>query len=852
MENNNLNICRKLVFCQIKTHKKISILSVLTVFLISMVYTLLFQFQSGEEQAYHLKYQKEFGSKSQIVYRNLTKEQADLLEEQENIKNLVRLQPAGYFGGEILEYRQPFLAAEDSGYAESVFAMPETGRMPQKAGEIALDTITLDSLGLPHELGTVFTAEWTKWGEEETQKTEFTLCGFWKGEVIQGEAYAWISEDMAEALVPGYRETQAGNQIVGMDIFNPRSLSKRADLMAEAAGISREQLQINADHYEQNIEKIKEKLSSYLIFICFAFAAGFLMLHSIFLISRQEREENLASMKSLGMTPRQTLYFSMGHMLWVCAAGIPLGCLAGGILFQGVGNTLLEVLTKSNPQLSGFSGFSVLKGGILGILTAGIAVLYDYRKLFFLTPVQILEHGSSRRGKRKSWKQVSLLRMAWVSVREGKGGFLVSVLLLFLASLLLCGTYIRYISYDADYYLEEMAVSDYTIADPSCSSEIQRYNEGAGDLKKELSQKLQGLPGVEDFGESLSHEVELTADETLYQTITRFYHGPCEWDETMSRKESMAGDFAWTEGFEKFEKEKTYTSVLYGTEGYALDFMTMPHYVLDGTFDAEKYASGDYVIAVGASAEAWISAAPAGSRIDIGDKTFTVLMTVQDPGLFLRGRNSKDTAFSLNYLMPPQALRALFPDIPVRQINFNLPKEYRKAVEEVLKPYEEQGEIFVERRTERVREFSRDTFVAISVQLVIGLFLLLIAVLNYGNVMLSRMILRKKSFALYQGLGMSASGVRRMVLYEGLFYSIGSMLSVFPAVALFLQYIMPKYYESDAAYVHSIDWAVSYEFSVLPLLFIGILLLFLSVFLPQACLTGMEKESITERLRSPE
>ena len=220
--------------------------------------------------------------------------------------------------------------------------------------------------------------------------------------------------------------------------------------------------------------------------------------------------------------------------------------------------------------------------------------------------------------------------------------------------------------------------------------------------------------------------------------------------------------------------------------------------------------------------------------------------------MFLRGRNSKDTAFSLNYLMPPQALRALFPDIPVRQINFNLPKEYRKAVEEVLKPYEEQGEIFVERRTERVREFSRDTFVAISVQLVIGLFLLLIAVLNYGNVMLSRMILRKKSFALYQGLGMSASGVRRMVLYEGLFYSIGSMLSVFPAVALFLQYIMPKYYESDAAYVHSIDWAVSYEFSVLPLLFIGILLLFLSVFLPQACLTGMEKESITERLRSPE
>lgn len=852
MENNNLNICRKLVFCQIKTHKKISILLVLTVFLISMVYTLLFQFQSGEEQAYHLKYQKEFGSKSQIVYRNLTKEQADLLEEQENIKSLVQLQPAGYFGGEILEYRQLFLASADSGYAETVFAMPETGRMPQKAGEIALDTITLDSLGLPHELGTVFTAEWTKWGEEETQKAEFTLCGFWKGEVTQGETYAWIAEDMAEYLVPGYREKQWKNQMVGMDIFNPKNLPKRAASMAEATGISQEQLQVNADYHEQNVQKIKEKLRAYLVFTFFAFGAGFLMLHSIFLISRQEREESLASMKALGMTPRQTLYCTMGHMLWICVAGIPLGCVAGGVLFQRVGNTLLEVLTKSNPQFCGFSVFSVIKGGILGIFTAGIAVLYDNRKLFFLTPVQILEHGICQRRKRKSWKQVSILRMAWVSVREGKEGFLVSVLLLFLASLLLCGTYIRYLSYDADYYLEEMAVSDYTIAAPSCSSEIQRYNEAAGGVPEELSKELQRLLGVENFGESLSHEIELTADESLYKTVTDFYHGLCDWDESMSRKESMAGDFAWTEGFEQFEREKTYTSVLYGTEGYALEFMTMPHYVLDGSFDAEKYASGDYVIAVGASAEAWISAAPAGSEVVIGDKTFTVLMTVQDPGLFLRGRNSKATAFSLNYLMPPQALRELIPGIPLRQINFNLPKEYRQTAEEVLKPYEEKREIYVERRTERVREFSRDTFMAISVQLVIGLFLLLIAVLSYGNVMLSRIVVRKKSFALYQGLGMSASGVRRMVLYEGFFYSIGSMLSVFPAVALFLQYAMPKYYESDAAYVYSIDWAVSYEFSVLPLLFIGTLLLLLSVFLPQVCLTGMEKESITERLRSPE
>ena len=798
MENNNLHVCRKLIFRQMKTYKKQNLLLVFTILLICMVYTLLFLFQKGEEWAYFFKYQQTFGSESQIVYRNLTEVQAEALLQQENVKKSVRLQPLGRLGGEILEYRQPYLAAVNDAYAKTVFCAPTEGRMPKKAGEIALDTMTLDSLGLPHKLGTEFEVLWTKEGEEVVQEAVFMLCGFWNGQPFQGETYAWITEKTAEGLSPGYRENIQENEILGVDVYQTDKLEEKAVSMAKKAVISEEQVFVNLAYNQVNQEKTEEKLRSYVIFALFAFgvSGGRLDFSEL-------REQNS------GDTHK---YESRTFCFFFPAGGKRRSI---GTFYRDCGCSLW--------------------------------------RLFFKTPTEIFaEREKKRQRKRKSWKTVSIGRMAWLSVGEVKGSFFACMLLLFLSSFFLCSVFIRYISYDVDYYLKEVAASDYTVADASCASRNQRYNEAAGGISEEMVENLRQLPGVEKFGETLSHEVQLTADEALYQTITDFYHGPCDYDPDISRKESMEGDPDWIAGIEKFEKEKTYTSVLYGTEGYGLEFMTMPHYLLDGAFDAEKYASGDYVIAVGASAAAWISAAPAGSKIQIEDKTFTVMMTVQDPAMFPMGSNSKEAAFSLNYLMPPQALRDLYPHLSVRQINFNVEESQKAAVEKILKTYEAEGKIAVERREETEQAFAQETFLSISVQFVTGLFLFLIAVLSYGNLLMNRMMLRKRTFALYQGLGMDLPGVRRMVLYEGLIYGAGSILAVFPAVALLLWYGMPLYYESDAAYIYSIDWAVTYEFSLLPLFVTGGVLLLISLLLPQLCLMGMEKKSITERLRNIE
>lgn len=61
----------------------------------------------------------------------------------------------GLAGNEHLAGRQVEIRYADNQYAKYDFAYPTTGKMPEKPDEIALDTLTIERLGLPLELGQI-------------------------------------------------------------------------------------------------------------------------------------------------------------------------------------------------------------------------------------------------------------------------------------------------------------------------------------------------------------------------------------------------------------------------------------------------------------------------------------------------------------------------------------------------------------------------------------------------------------------------------------------------------------------------------------------------------------------------
>src|SRR5699024_1253486 len=178
LANNNLKVCWTLAKRDFRFHRAKNCILALAVALVTGLYAFMFLLGGAVEDAFLLNYQYTYGSTSHILYTGLTEHQADLLSQHVNVKSTVRLSTLGQLSDPMIGQRSIKLAVTDQAYAETVLSLPTTGSLPEQAGQIALDELTMNSLGVPHQLGAPVTLQWTDpQGEQHTD--QFTLCGWW-------------------------------------------------------------------------------------------------------------------------------------------------------------------------------------------------------------------------------------------------------------------------------------------------------------------------------------------------------------------------------------------------------------------------------------------------------------------------------------------------------------------------------------------------------------------------------------------------------------------------------------------------------------------------------------------------
>ena len=151
--NNNLKVCRTLVRRDVRFHPVKYILLSCAAMLVTALYTFVFLLGSSVEDAYLLNYQYSYGSTSHILYTGLTEKQADTLTGNSSIEKYSASEHDRTVirSGDRAEKNQS--AVTDRAYAQTVLSVPTVGTLPEKNGEIALDEFTMDSLGIPHEIG---------------------------------------------------------------------------------------------------------------------------------------------------------------------------------------------------------------------------------------------------------------------------------------------------------------------------------------------------------------------------------------------------------------------------------------------------------------------------------------------------------------------------------------------------------------------------------------------------------------------------------------------------------------------------------------------------------------------------
>ncbi len=845
LANNNLKICRTLVRRDVRFHPVKYVLLSCAAMLVAALYTFVFLLGTSVEDAYLLNYQYSYGSTSHILYTGLTEKQADTLAGNSNIKRTVRLSTIGRLSDPVIGQRSIKLAVTDRAYAKTVLSVPTVGTLPQKNGEIALDEFTMDSLGVPHEIGSPVSIDWTDPKGEE-HATAFTLCGWWASPTNFSEACAWITKEEAKKLLPDYDEESATNVTLGVNLHQPKNIEEQAELLLSQQGVTGCTYTTNLAYQDARTEMAGRQARPYYMPALLIVLCGYLMVYSIVHVAADREHLFYAELKSLGMTPRQIRQMLMEQGMFVSLLGLVPGWLIGFILHYFITGRVI-IGMEENPALYFLSWKPFVAAFLCAAATVLLAYLLPSFRLSRKTPAEMTGNAYARLPKRKqkSDGRMTLAQLAFRTLGKNRWRTLLSVVSLLLAVLLLNSVWIRYISVKEELYLSSLFPWDYSLCDGSAYLSQQQYNEKNQGITEKIVEELKKRPEITSVSVLKSHEIPMKAPKELVERITAFYDQP--YDETQTLRETQKAFPEWLDGLAKLEETGTYTGLVIGMDGVYLDYLQEYSPFTSGSFDEKAFASGEFVLAGGAYHEG-LSSPIEGEEVELMGQKFTVMGSVMHDETYLRGTKSLEAAFNIVYILPMKAFDQLFPGQAYRQLAVNIDKEQQKEFEGYLDEYEQglNRGVGVVRRSEYQENFRVARLNLVLPDLVIGLVLTGIALMNFINMLVSKTVSRKGEFAVYESLGMTREQLQKLLLLEGFFHAGLMLVIMLPVTTIFDRFLMPKVIEAAGS------WSMVYTCSFLPLWIFTAILGVLAVVVPMFCLHFLTKGSLTERMKREE
>ncbi|MBD5487376.1 MAG: FtsX-like permease family protein [Lachnospiraceae bacterium] len=832
LENNNLKVCRKLVRREFQFHKGRSILLMTAIALVSMLCTFSFALGFVIRDGYLYGYQVRYGSTSHILYYGLNSAQAASIAHHADVKKTVHVRAIGILSDDVMEYRSVKLAAVDSDWAAATEAVPVFGRMPEADDEIALDELTMRSLAIPRKEGAEVVLRWIPVDGGEEQVSTFRLCGWWSSDMGSTETCAWITPAAADRLYPEAPDLVT----LGVTLYRPDDLDMQAKELLADLGVDGVVYVTNLAYNEARVERAEGKAVPYYMINIAVAACGMLMVYNIVRISAGENVRFYGRVKSLGMSPRQIGRLLSGQAAYLCLPAIPVGWLLGFALCAAVAPYVILNTGGQNPALLFFRLAPFVYSALFTYLIALTACMLPAKFVSKISPAEAVRFV----GAVPRRTVIPLMKLSGVRRDKGKSALAAASMLLSLT--LLCVLWTQYVSADEDKYLEDIAYSDYLIADASATTNLQRYNPWSRSITPEFMQKIAEHEAVTELGTIRTMEVPMYASEEERALIVENFES--RDSDGIVRKEAMAGSPDWLAGYETFRDTGEYIGIATGIDGLALTVALLDGEYVEGSYDADLFATGDYVIAAGASAASFVSTPPVGSKVEIGGRFFEIMAAVSYKSRMVTGSDSRNAEYNISYYMPVQTYEELFPDSGVRNILVDIDQNSQEEFEVFLKELIGETGIGVMMRSDHQWEFKNALFHTYMIPMFVGAVLLLIGVLNFGNALVTSVLVRKKEFAVYESLGMTQRQICRLLIYEGLTY--GGVLTAFlvPVVSA-LTWLLGRWWITHTTSA----WCATWRYSLMPMWIVLPFLFAAALLVPLCCLRLVMRESVTERLR---
>ena len=833
-----------------KKNRGRNLVAIIAILMTTIMFTTLFTLaQSMSKNMVEMTF-RQTGYDGQASFKSITAEQFSLIADHPDVAEAGESLVLGLAQNKKLGGKQVEIRWSSDINAEHSFAMPTTGTMPTAADEIALDTLILDRLGIPHQLGETVTLEWRKdLAKDEVTTSTFTLCGFWEGNESVYASMAWVSREFADEMI-GDHVADGKTGILGLHtaqviLHSDRNIEATMENILADTGLTGLKFGVNLAYSpEMNTTAAQESLPMYLGMVL-VFLAGYLIIYNIFQISVTADIQFYGKLKTLGTTTKQIKKLIYGQANRLCVIGIPLGLLLGWLL----GMVLVPVLMgrlEGDPVVSA-NPLIFLGSALFAWLTVTISCLRPARLAGKVSPIEALRMSdavtTSKKKSKRTRNGASITGMAWANLGRNKKRTVTVICSLTLGLVLLSCFYAKNAAFDMEKYLSELTISDFKLDDSSSANQIGGYDPHGSTLNAELVESVEGLAGLEAIGHQYSYQFELTLDDETVQNIDAFY--------TQEMLDDWATyDPAGPAQIENAKETHKAIGVLYGMDGIPLDAITQERYLLSGSYDAEKFASGDYVLVIGPAIDsieknAVLPVPTVGSSIELENRTYTVMAVVYplqsvDEGAYEGGVQDQ---LCMSFIIPTVTFQQQWPENTLRRLFFNVDDEHIPAAQEMIDAYTKTVDtsLPVTSRKTMAEQYEAETRASAVMGNTISVIIALVGVLNFINSMVTAIVSRKKEFAMIQSVGMTKRQLRKMLICEGLDYA---------AITLIVSYIVSTLAVGIGVRAITANEFSTFHFTLMPLMICTPILLAFAVLIPFLCFKNLEKQSIVERLRT--
>lgn len=830
--NDNNDALSRLAKRSLKSQK--NTIAILAIMLATLMFTSLFTIAISLQTSMQDSNMRTIGSTAHAGFKHITLDEYEELRSDNRIKEIGHSIIFGYAMGDCFNKTPAEVRWADDNYAMWTFNYPDIGRLPEAENEIATSRIVLDAMGLPAEIGTQIELTYTT--DTDTITDTFILCGIWEGDSVAYRQTILLSEPYAGRIAPTVHgvSDKAVNEATGfiscVFMFSSEwNIEKQAVEVARTYGLE-ERVNINGAYETAEINP--STILSVLAGIFVIFLAGYLLIYNVFYISIAQDIRFYGMLKTLGTTAKQIRKIVYKKAIKLSLIGIPLGLALGWPVGRVLLPSIMNILTEDMRVITTVNPIIFLTAVVFSLITVFISCRKPAKMAAKVSPMEALRYVEQQviRKKQKRSKHISVVMLAKGNLGRNKKKVVVVTFSFALSLVLLNSVYTYVNSFDFDKFVADFTLTDFSVADASVINSNSPFN--TANVSTDFYEQASSLKGLENIGNIYLLPAPQPLDDVSLEKL----------------KELADQSPAIAKNCRNYFVRKSHGVNLYGLDQWPAEYLQ----VIEGNLDTEQWLSGNgiYVSTMRMVDDGTLSLYHPGDRVtvnfgDKADKTYTVLAVVVVPRAFA---TPLTLDMGVEFILPAKEFLSNMESddwLPMRTI-FNVDDEHMAAAENWVKNYTTNSDSSLDYYSKVILQQSFQTMINMC-RLVGGTLcaiLALIGILNFINSMTTSILSRHKEIAMLQSVGMTGQQTKRMLIFEGIGYSLlGVLCSVFLSAI------------ASVTVVRGMGIELTYftwKFSLLPVILCVIPLIAITGLIPLICYNKMSQKTIVERLRIAE